>query len=116
MSCALPWLGCGWRLNSLPGDERPELHERLSHDIAELDELIGEILLASRLDTMDTLDRLQRSDTVDLLALLAEEGARTGADVSGESVSIQGDPRMLRRLMRNSVGKCAALCKAGATH
>lgn len=85
----------------LPGDERPELRERLAQDIAELDELIGEILLASRLDAMDTLDRLQRSDTVDLLALLAEEGARTGAEVSGESVSIQGDPRMLRRLIRN---------------
>ena len=85
----------------LPGDERPELRERLSQDIAELDELIGEILLASRLDAMDTLDRLERSEAVDLLALLAEEAARAGAEVSGEPVSIQGDPRMLRRLLRN---------------
>ena len=85
----------------LPGDERPELRERLSQDIAELDELIGEILLASRLDAMDTLDRLERTEAVDLLALLAEEAARTGAEVSGEPISIQGDPRMLRRLMRN---------------
>ena len=85
----------------LPGDERPELRERLAQDIAELDELIGEILLASRLDAMDTLDRLERTEAVDLLALLAEEAARTGAEVSGEPVSIQGDPRMLRRLMRN---------------
>ncbi len=85
----------------LPGDERPELRERLAQDIAELDELIGEILLASRLDAMDTLDRLERTEAVDLLALLAEEAARTGAEVSGEPACIQGDLRMLRRLMRN---------------
>jgi signal transduction histidine kinase len=63
-----------------------------------LDALIGELLLASRLDA---LEHLERTEDVDLLALLAEEGARTGAEVSGESVCIQGDTRMLRRLMRN---------------
>ena len=36
-----------------------------------------------------------------LPALLAEEGARVAAEVSGEPVCIQGDPRLLRRLMRN---------------
>ncbi len=82
----------------LQGEDRPELRARLSQDIAELDELIGELLLASRLDT---LDHVERTEDVDLLALLAEEGARTEAEVSGEPVSIQGDPRMLRRLIRN---------------
>ena len=78
--------------------DRPELRERLSHDIAELDELIGELLLASRLDS---LDQPERTEEVDLLALLAEEAARTFAEVSGKPVSIHGDPRMLRRLIRN---------------
>jgi signal transduction histidine kinase len=78
--------------------DRPELRARLSQDIAELDGLIGELLLASRLDA---LEQLERTEDVDLLALLAEEGARTGAEVSGEAVCIQGDARMLRRLMRN---------------
>jgi signal transduction histidine kinase len=82
----------------LPGEDRPELRARLSRDITELDELIGELLLASRLDT---LDQLERTEEIDLLALLAEEGARTEAEVSGEPVSVQGDPRMLRRLVRN---------------
>jgi signal transduction histidine kinase len=82
----------------LAGADRPELRARLSQDIAELDALIGELLLASRLDT---LERLARTEDLDLLALLAEEGARTGAEVSGASVCIQGDARMLRRLMRN---------------
>jgi signal transduction histidine kinase len=82
----------------LPGEGRPELRARLFQDIAELDELIGEILLASRLDA---LDHIERTEEVDLLALLAEEGTRTGAEVSGEPVCIQGDPRLLRRLIRN---------------
>jgi signal transduction histidine kinase len=82
----------------LAGADRPELRARLSQDIAELDALIGELLLASRLDALECLER---TGDVDLLALLAEEGARTGAEVSGESVCIQGDARMLRRLMRN---------------
>ena len=42
-------------LELLPGDERPELKARLAKDIAELDGLIGELLLASRLDTLDGL-------------------------------------------------------------
>jgi signal transduction histidine kinase len=82
----------------LPGTDRPELRARLSTDIEELDALIGELLLASRLDALDTLGS---TEEIDLLALLAEEASRTGADVSGEAVSIRGDPRMLRRLMRN---------------
>jgi len=82
----------------LPGAERPELRDRLSQDIAELDTLIGELLLASRLDALAQPEHVEE---VDLLALLAEEGARTGAEISGEPVCVQGDPRMLRRLMRN---------------
>jgi signal transduction histidine kinase len=82
----------------LPGTDRPELRARLSKDIEELDVLIGELLLASRLDALDDLGS---TEEVDLLALLAEEASRTGADVSGEAVSIRGDPRMLRRLIRN---------------
>jgi signal transduction histidine kinase len=82
----------------LPHAERPELQVRLTQDIAELDALIGELLLASRLDT---LEHLEHTEEIDLLALLAEEGARSAAEVSGSPVCIQGDPRMLRRLLRN---------------
>jgi signal transduction histidine kinase len=77
---------------------RPEVRERIAHDIDELDELIGEILLASRLDASP---QLERRDEVDLLALVAEEGARVGADVGGSAVSLRGDARLLRRLARN---------------
>ncbi len=70
----------------------------LSRDIAELDELIDEILLASRLDATRTLP--ERED-IDLLALCAEECARHDVSPQGEAVLVRGDPRLLRRLIRN---------------
>jgi signal transduction histidine kinase len=82
----------------LMGAERPDLRERVSRDIAELDELIGELLLASRLQTVDQVDH--RED-VDLLGLLAEEAARSPAEVTGEPVTVRADRRLLRRLVRN---------------
>jgi signal transduction histidine kinase len=85
-------------LELLASEDRPELRERVTKDIAELDELIGELLLASRLDA---IERLESQDDVDLLALLAEEAAHTDASVSGEPVVIKGNPRLLRRLIRN---------------
>jgi signal transduction histidine kinase len=82
----------------LAGDARPELRARVEQDIAELDELIGEILLASRLDAQV---ESARPEELDLLALVAEEAARTSASVSGEPAHVRGDARMLRRLVRN---------------
>jgi len=85
-------------LDLLETENRPELRERLSQDISELDQLIGELLLVSRLDATDGIER---SEEIDLLALLAEEAAHTGAEVSGTPIVIHGDPRLLRRLIRN---------------
>ena len=71
----------------------------LERDIAELDELIEEILLASRLDAV--IQNEHRED-VDLLALAAEECARyPTATLDGAPVTIKGDARLLRRLLRN---------------
>ncbi|HSD59418.1 MAG TPA: HAMP domain-containing sensor histidine kinase [Burkholderiales bacterium] len=82
----------------LEKENRPDLKAQVERNIAELDELIGELLLASRLDAVAVLEG---TEDVDLLALVAEEGARSGADVSGDPVTIRGDPRLLRRLARN---------------
>ncbi len=79
-------------------DTRPEVRERIVRDIGELDELVGELLLASKLDS---LDRLEVEEDVELLALVAEEGAAVDASTTGEEVWVRGDPRMLRRLVRN---------------
>lgn len=71
----------------------------LEQDIAELDALIEEILLASRLDA---LKQLEADEDVDLLALAAEECARyENAELDGEPVTVSGDPRLLRRMLRN---------------
>lgn len=73
----------------------------LERDIAELDGLVDEILLSSRLDAVKGLDRREE---VDLLALAAEEGARYGdCTVGGTPVTVCGDSALLRRMMRNLV-------------
>jgi signal transduction histidine kinase len=77
----------------------PVRRTELERDIAELDALIEEILLASRLDSMQEHAALEQ---VDLLGLAAEECARyEEADLDGEPVSVHGDPRLLRRMIRN---------------
>lgn len=81
-----------------PG-ERERLRGEIDANVAELDALVEEVLLASRLDA--TEDRLQR-EPVDLLALAAEEAARVEARVDGGGPTIvAGDERLLRRALRN---------------
>jgi signal transduction histidine kinase len=73
----------------------------LEADIAELDQLIDEILLASRLDACVALEA---NEEVDLLALAAEECARSAAcSLSGDLTTVRGDPRLLRRMIRNLI-------------
>jgi len=71
---------------------------RLIEEVDELDALVGELLVASRLGSGAPLERIEE---VDVLGLVAEEAARSGADVSGEPVHVAGDARLLRRLVRN---------------
>jgi signal transduction histidine kinase len=82
----------------LAAADKPELRERAARDIAELDELIEDLLLASRLESVETLPR---TEPIDLLGLVAEEAARGDADVAGDAVSARGDLKLLRRLVRN---------------
>jgi len=74
------------------------LKERAARDVEELDALIGELLEASRLEALGKPDR---EEPVDLLGLVAEEAARVEAVVEGQPVEVRGDPRLLRRLVRN---------------
>lgn len=84
----------------------PEQRERLKHeidtDIAELDALVEEVLLASRLDA---LQQVERGERVDLLGLAAEEAARVGATLDSMpdkgALLALGDERLLRRALRN---------------
>ena len=78
--------------------ELPERRGELLQDVAELDALVDEILLASRLEVQEAIS----VERVDLLALAAEECARyEGVELDGEPLTVSGDPRLLRRMIRN---------------
>lgn len=76
---------------------RSEIHQ----DIKELDALVEEVLLASRLDARSEVERAP----VDLLGLATEEANRVGAEVSvADDFPLRpytGDDRLLRRAVRN---------------
>ena len=71
----------------------------LKRDVSELDTLIDEILLMSRLDNSAHVDL---SEDVDLVGLIAEECARfEGCSFTGSTLPIKGNATLLRRLVRN---------------
>ncbi len=79
--------------------QRDTLKREIDRNVAELDALVEEVLLASRLDgAQEPLHR----DKVDLLGVAAEEAARIAASVeSAGNVFVAGDERLLRRALRN---------------
>lgn len=89
----------------LMGDHAsPAARAEISRNIGELDQLIDEILLASRLDAREA--DMGTVEQVDLIGLAAEECARAGAELdlpeqNGGEVVVQGVSRLLRRVVRN---------------
>jgi signal transduction histidine kinase len=86
-------------------DRDPNLARVIRGEIAELDALVGEILLSSRLDHGADADP---GEPVDCLALAAEEAARAGVILRAVATAappfeVMGSPRLLRRLIRNLV-------------
>ena len=84
--------------SGLLGDERPDLQAQIARDIAELDTLVGDLLLASRLSSNTPQLHLE---SVDILGLAAEEAARADAELSGNALTLQADRRLMRHLLRN---------------
>jgi signal transduction histidine kinase len=85
-------------------DAAPAQRERLAREIdvniAELDALVEEVLLASRLEAGSSVGE---THAVELLALGAEEAARAEAAFEPEtdSARVDGQERLLRRALRN---------------
>ena len=79
---------------------RDETRDEIIRNLSELDMLVEEILLASRLDHVEALETREH---IDLLALVSEEVARNGLTVDGVPVTVDGDPRLLTRLVRNLI-------------
>lgn len=84
----------------------------IRRNIAELDQLVDEILLASRLEAPGV--DMGSSELVDLVGLAAEECARVdaeldirlgsdehGPDAQNAAIEVQGVPKLLRRAVRN---------------
>ncbi|MFL6824437.1 MAG: ATP-binding protein [Xanthobacteraceae bacterium] len=79
----------------------PERKGELERDIAELDQLVDEILLLSRLDATE---QLEVREDIDLAALAAEECARyDDCGLEAKPVTVRGDPTLLRRMIRNLI-------------
>ena len=89
-------------LGGAPSEQAERLQSEIATNIAELDALVEEVLLASRLDAATALDH---DEPVDVLAVAAEAAARAGVELaahSGEALpKVRGDERLLRRAVRN---------------
>ncbi len=97
--------------NSLtPSYVSPSIKEEINRNINELDQLIEEILLASRLDAQEA--DLGTVESVDLVGLAAEECARAGAQLevqtaSSQELVVKGVSKLLRRALRNLLENAA---------
>jgi signal transduction histidine kinase len=86
-------------IEMLAQNNDPKYKAALNEDIAELDALVDDILMASRLDMIKALPQPEH---VDLLALVAEEAAHyDDCAVDGEPVTVTADRRYLRHMIRN---------------
>ena len=83
------------------GNASPSAKAEIARNINELDQLIEEILLASRLDAREA--DLGTVESVDLVGLAAEECARTNAalDTPTATLAVPGIAKLLRRAVRN---------------
>ena len=82
----------------LEGAANPLIRDELKRNIAELDQLIDEVLLASRLDAAQ---QATVREPVDLATIVRDECGRAGAQFDVAPTVLQGDGRLLRRLLRN---------------
>ncbi|MGH6648051.1 HAMP domain-containing sensor histidine kinase [Aquabacterium sp.] len=84
----------------LPPERSEALRREINQDIKELDALVEEVLLASRLDAKSELN-LQ---PVDLVGLAAEEARRVDAVLEADEAAgalVRFDERLVRRAVRN---------------
>ena len=80
----------------------PAMKEEISRSVAELDQLIDEILLASRLDAREV--DLGTIEPVDIGGLACEECAHAQAELivaPGSQLMVNGVAKLLRRALRN---------------
>ncbi|MGB0087773.1 MAG: HAMP domain-containing sensor histidine kinase [Rhodomicrobiaceae bacterium] len=90
-------------------------YAEMTRNIEELDTLVSEILLASRLQAGAAADI--KPEPVDLVGLLAEECAHYQAELNAADAAapiIEGDARLIRRLFRNLLENAARYGGSGS--
>jgi signal transduction histidine kinase len=91
-------------LDEVPPAQRQRLELEIHTNIAELDALVEEVLLASRLDAGSAVGEKR---PLDLVGLLAEEAARADADFEPDAAlgaaQVTAEDRLLRRALRNLI-------------
>ena len=95
-------------VETLGPDTPPATREEITRNVRELDKLIGEILLASRLDARAAEEL--KIEELDLRALAAEECARMAIPFhagQGADAPFRADQRLMRRAMRNLLENAA---------
>ncbi|MDM4765474.1 ATP-binding protein [Pelomonas sp. SE-A7] len=89
-------------IEDAPPAQRERLRREIETNIGELDALVEEVLLASRLEGGAGEPH---KDPVDLLGVAAEEAAHLGAQLDVENgmadLRVMGEERLLRRALRN---------------
>jgi signal transduction histidine kinase len=77
----------------------PAIAAELRRNVAELDQLIDEVLLSSRLDAGSPA--VPCLEALDLAGLVAEECARVNATLEAQPLYLMGETKLLRRMVRN---------------
>ncbi len=83
------------------GQPPPQFRREIERNVTELDQLVEEILLASRLDSSEA--DVGEYEPVDLVGLAAEECARVDADLEAGAADIEvhAVAKLVRRALRN---------------
>lgn len=84
--------------NQSSQDNLDSVRKNATIDIQELDELIGDLLLAARLEEATVTKDFE---VFNLQQMIIEEGSRFNAEITSQPIQFCGNKRMLKRLLRN---------------
>lgn len=102
-------MGLALMEGDVTSEARGKLSDEINRSIDELDQLVGEILLSSRLDAAADMGALEM---VDLTGLLTEEAEKINAQLNAQAVQVVGSAKLIRRLVRNLLDNAAKYAKA----